>query len=143
MSGVMLLWLVVGTGLIVSELATGTFYLLVFGFAAWAGATAAWFGFDVPVQIGVSGAAAIVGLAILIPYDMRRRAGAAKDAGDLDIGNDVHVEDVGAGGRLRVNYRGAGWDAVVDQQTGLAPKVGDVYVITAVRGNTLVVRRAA
>lgn len=143
MSSVMLLWLIIGTGLIISELVTGTFYLLVFGVAAWAGAIAAYFGLSLPAQIGVSGVMVLVGLAILIPYDIRRRKGVKPGGGDLDVGNDVSIESISGAGRLRVSYRGAGWDAVAEESGVSALKVGDICVITAVRGNTLVVRRPA
>jgi membrane protein implicated in regulation of membrane protease activity len=143
MSGVMLFWVIVGTGLIISELVTGTFYLLVFGVAAWAGALAAYIGLNLPAQIGVSGTMALAGLAILIPYDIRRRKGMTSDGGDLDIGNDVSIESISDAGRLRVNYRGAGWDALVEGSGASSLKVGEICVITAVRGNTLVVRKPA
>lgn len=138
MSSATLVWLVIGTVLIVTELMTGTFYLLIFGFAAWVGAASAYFNYGVQLQLAVAGVAALIGLIIVVPYDIRRRSRAAKTNDDLDIGNDVTVETVAAA-RLRVNYRGASWDAVID---GDAPmlKTGDVCVITSVRGNTLVVR---
>lgn len=46
-----LLWLLLGFGLLIVELLTGTFYLLMFGIAAFAAAAVAFFGQGFPIQI--------------------------------------------------------------------------------------------
>jgi membrane protein implicated in regulation of membrane protease activity len=139
MSNAVMWWLIAGAALVVAELTTGTLYLLVFGIAAWAGAGAAYFGYGIPIQLTTAGVASLVGLAILIPYDIRRRAHAPASNIDQEIGNDATVEMVLAGGKLRVNYRGSTWDAVMDSGA-TAPNPGESCTITEVRGNTLVLR---
>jgi membrane protein implicated in regulation of membrane protease activity len=137
MSVSFLLWLVIGALLIAAEIMTGTFYLLIFGVAAWVGASVNYAGYTVDYQLGAAGLAAVVGLAI-VRYLKRRRPGERPADHDLDVGNEVRVESVN-GKRLKVQYRGAVWDAVLAAgASGLC--AGDTGVISAVQGNTLVVQ---
>lgn len=136
------LWLGLGTALIVSELATGTFYLLLLGLAAWAGAVAAYFGYGMDTQLGAAAVFALVSLALFTPYDIRRRQQArtatlADD--DLDVGNEVQVEAVQDAQRVRVRYRGSSWDAIVRGDEPI-PAPGGYMVIAAIEGNRLVVQ---
>lgn len=132
-----MIWLVAGAALIVAELATGTFYLLLFGVAAWAGALAAYLDFDMHWQLAIAGAIAAIGLAVLIPYN-KRRSRAIEPQGDLEIGNEVRVVQVVDARHLKVAYRGAEWDALLEPPSA-AVSVGSHCTIIAVRGNTLVV----
>lgn len=142
MSSITLIWFGLGTALIVAELATGTFYLLIFGVAAWAGAFSAYAQHGLATQLAVAGVAALVGLAIVVPYDVRRRRAQATGNDDLDIGNEVRIAEIVDGRRLKVNYRGAQWEAALDAGTTADMQVGGRCVIAAVRGNSLIVRRA-
>lgn len=132
-------WLVTGAALLVGELLTGTFFLLIFGVAAWLGAAAAWLGVSVNIQMGIVGAAAILGLAIVIPW-RRRQAKSEARVVDMDVGNNVHVISVLDGCNLRVSYRGAEWSARLEtgDATALAP--GKICTIAAVEGNNLLVK---
>ena len=56
-----LLWLLVGFGLVIVELLTGTFYLLMLGIATFCAAAAAYFGQGFEVQVIVAVAAAAAG----------------------------------------------------------------------------------
>ncbi len=138
MTSIFLVWLVAGAALIAGELMTGSFYMLIFGIAAWAGATLAFFGYGIDLQLVASGAVALIGLIVVVRYGKRWREGSSIREADLDIGNEVRVEEA-AGSRLKVLYRGATWDAVLDAPGTSAPKTGDYCIIRSVRGNTLVV----
>jgi membrane protein implicated in regulation of membrane protease activity len=135
----LILWLAIGALLIGGELMTGTFYLLIFGIAAWIGGALAFFGAGLDLQLGAAGASAIIGLAAVGKKGPRWRRGEGPGRGDLDGGNEVRGESVD-GSRLKVTYRGAVWDAVAGG--GVAVSAGDVAVIQTVRGNTLVVSAA-
>jgi membrane protein implicated in regulation of membrane protease activity len=135
----LILWLAIGALLIGGELMTGTFYLLIFGIAAWIGGALAFFGAGLDMQLAAAGASAVIGLGVVVKYGPRWRRGEAPDNADLDVGNEVRVESVD-GPRLKVTYRGAVWDAVVGG--GAAVSAGEVAVIQAVRGSTLVVSAA-
>lgn len=134
-----LLWLVVGALLVITELMTGTFYLLIFGIAAWAGAAVNYAGYQLNAQLVVAGVAALVGLTV-VRYLKRRHPFVAADDGDLDIGNDVTVESIVNASRLKVQYRGSTWDAVPESGSTTTFKAGDTAIIRAVRGNVLVVQ---
>jgi membrane protein implicated in regulation of membrane protease activity len=140
MSGAFIFWLILGAALIVAELTTGTFYLLLFGLAAWVGAAAVYFfAVSLGVQLVLVGACAVA-VALVIRRFVPRWRTVDANAGDLDVGNTVRVESVADGSHFKVAYRGSTWDAVLEDASGTSVSVGAVCTILAVRGNTLVVR---
>lgn len=127
------IWWIVAFTLVGLELTIGTFYLLVYGFAAAAAGIAAWLGLGLVPQLVI---AAVIGIAGTIALKKWRRAEATSaDLQDLDIGQRVAVE-TWQGGRGQVKYRGALWDAeaVVAEVDAAKP-----LYIRAVRGNVLIV----
>lgn len=128
-----LFWAVAGIVLIIVEMLTGTFYLLVLGIAALAAAGAAWFGYSFWVQAVVTAAVAIAGVILVNRY---RGKGLPASKQSLDIGQSVTLESwiSEADGLARVQYRNAQWEARV---TGERPPGGKVFYIHAVEGNTL------
>ncbi len=56
-----LAWLLLGLALVVIELLSGTFYLLILGLAAGIGSLVAWYGAPVPVQALCAAIAGIAG----------------------------------------------------------------------------------
>lgn len=133
-----LLWLIIGIVLIIVEMTTGTFYLLVLGIAALAAAAAAWFGQSFWVQAVISAAVAVAGVLLVNRYRSKADP-AAKQS--LDVGQSVTLESwiSEADGLARVNYRNAQWEARV---TGERTPDGKVFYIHAVAGNTLMVSSA-
>lgn len=133
-----LFWAVAGIVLIIVEMLTGTFYLLVLGIAALAAAGAAWFGHSFWVQAVVTAAVAIAGVILVNRY--RGKSGPASKQ-SLDVGQSVTLESwiSEADGLARVQYRNAQWEARV---TGERPPGGKVFYIHAVEGNTLQVSAA-
>ena len=63
-----LLWVIAGIILIIVEMLTGTFYLLVLGIAALTAAAAAWFGQSFWVQAVVTAAVAVAGVILINRY---------------------------------------------------------------------------
>ncbi len=107
-----MLWLIAGLALIIIEMMTGTFYLLVLGIAAFAGALAAFLGGSSLLQVLCVGIIAAVGLFVVHRRNQAQNIGAQPDQ-SLDLGQAVILEswvDQNAG-RARVKYRGASWDA--------------------------------
>jgi len=128
-------WGIAGFGLIIIELASGTFYLLVIGSAALVAALLAWAGLPFSVQAIVSSVLSIAG----VVYVHHRRVANPPTEGSnmLDVGQSVTLDSwVDEPHRLaRVNYRNAQWDA---QVLGTGPvAAGAQLVISAVDGNTL------
>jgi membrane protein implicated in regulation of membrane protease activity len=56
-----LLWAVIGLALVIVELLTRTYYLLILGLAAFGAAGTAWLGYDLAVQMIVASVLAGVG----------------------------------------------------------------------------------
>lgn len=131
------LWLVAGFALVIVELMTGTFYLLIFGVATLLAAAVAWAGASFQTQAIVAAIAAIVG-----SFVVRQRRLSLQGTGDntpMDVGQAVVFETwVDEASRVaRVRYRGAPWEAEVT--AGATPAAGNMLTISDVRGNRLVV----
>jgi membrane protein implicated in regulation of membrane protease activity len=127
-------WAVVGLVLVIVELLTGTFYLLVLGIAAFGAALAAWLGLQFSVQSIIAGLIGAIGCYGVHLYRARNRA---EQMAPIDAGMPASFESwLDAGARLaRVRYRGASWDARVEGGDALEPGA-TVYVLAA-DGNTL------
>jgi len=129
-------WLAAGI-LVVVEMATGTFYLLMLALGAAAAAVAAHLGGGAPTQFTC---AAVVGAGATALWHLRRarqpRSAPAASNRDvnLDIGEMVTVDAWQPDGLARVSYRGATWSARF--AGGGAPAPGE-HVIVAVEGNRL------
>jgi membrane protein implicated in regulation of membrane protease activity len=134
-------WWVVAGVLVVAELATGSFYLLMLALGAAAGAVAAHLGAGLNAQL--LAAAVVGGGAVALWHGLRpQRAGALPAAENrdvnLDIGEELHVAAWQADGSASVSYRGAPW-AVRHVGSGV-PQPGR-HVIRRVEGNRLYVER--
>jgi membrane protein implicated in regulation of membrane protease activity len=129
-----LAWAIVGLVLVIVELLTGTFFLLMLGVAAFGAAGAAWLGYDFSVQVIVAGVLAGAGCYAVHVYRVKNKA---EQMAPIDAGMPASFENwIDARERLaRVRYRGASWDARVEGVDALEPGT-TVYVLTA-DGNTL------
>ena len=129
-----LVWLAAGCLLVIVELLTGTFYLLMLGIAAFAGSAAAWFrlGFWPETLI-----AAAVGIAGVFWVQRRRKVMPQADMPSLDVGQAVKLDGwiSQEQGAARVRYRDALWDAQVAGERDFG--AGQILYIHAIDGNTL------
>ena len=129
-----LAWLIAGFVLVIAELVTGTFYLLVLGIAAFAGAAVAWGGAGVGPQ---AIAAAVVASAGVVWVRQWRKGTAKQQMPSLDIGQsaafEVWVSE--ADRHARVKYRDSFWDARIDGPA--EGRAGEIFYIVAVDGSTL------
>ncbi len=82
-----LLWLIGGFVLVIAEVVTGTFYLLVIGTGAFVGALVAWFGGNELVQAVLGGAVAIGGVIFVHHWHARNRGGKPGEGNFLDRGS--------------------------------------------------------
>jgi len=132
------LWAILGLTLVIVELLTGTFYLLVLGIAAFGAALAAWLGQGFGVQAIVAAAISAAGCYGVHLYREKNATGQMEP---VDAGQPASFESwVDQGARLaRVRYRGASWDALVvgEGQENAAPEPGSMLYVTATSGNTL------
>jgi membrane protein implicated in regulation of membrane protease activity len=129
-----LAWAIAGLALVIAELLTGTFYLLMFAVAAFGAAAIAWFGQSFPVQCVV---AAVVSAAGCYGVHLYRAKNHKAQMPPIDAGMPASFESwIDAGARLaRVRYRGASWDARVEGGDALEP--GATVYVLATEGNTL------
>jgi len=131
-----LAWLLIGLGLVVVELMTGTFYLLILGLAAGIGSLVAYLNQPFWIQALVAAIAAVVGGILVNRYHRKVNATSPKDAAN-DIGQTVTIESwVSEPQRLaRVRYRGTIWDAEVMGNDPIEPNA-HLYVV-ATEGSRL------
>jgi len=129
---------VTGLVLVIVELLTGTFYLLMLGVAAFGAALAAWLGLAFPVQTIVAAVVSAIGCYGVHVYRAKNRA---QQMAPIDAGNPASFESwLDAPARLaRVRYRGATWDARVEGADALEP--GATLYVVAADGNTLKVAK--
>ena len=128
-----LLWAVTGIVLIIVEMLTGTFYLLVLAIAALAAAAAAW---SRPVVLGAGRGHCSRRCGRRDPrqpFPRQEPAGVAAGAG-CRAERDAGRLDQRGDGLARVKYRNAQWEA---QVVGERVSGGTVFYIHAVEGNTL------
>ena len=132
-------WAVLGIALIIAELITGTFYLLVIGIAALAGAGVAYYGHSFWVQAVIAAAVAVAGVILVNRF---RKTQSSTPSRSLDVGQSVVLDSwINEKDRLaRVRYRNALWDAKLLDEAGT--EAGRVLYIARVDGNTLYVSTA-
>jgi membrane protein implicated in regulation of membrane protease activity len=131
-------WLVGAGILVIAELFTGTFYLLMIAIGLAFGGIAALLGASGPIQTLVAAAVGLVATSILHRSRFGRpaRQSPSRDRNvNLDIGARVTVP-AWQDGRARVMYRGALWD--VELGPGALPEAGE-YRIVEVQGSRLIV----
>jgi membrane protein implicated in regulation of membrane protease activity len=133
-----LFWLIAGFVLIIAELVTTTFYLLVLGIAAFAGAGVAWAGGDFAWQAVAVAIVAVVGVIWVNRY---RKTMSPKRMRGLDVGQPAAFDSWvnRNAGHARVKYRDALWDAHVAGDAAGEP--GEILYVTSVDGNTLKVSK--
>ena len=135
----MTLWLVLAGILLIAEMATGTFYLLMISAGALLGALVASAGYPLESQIL---AAAILTFVACIGLQKSRFGNSAKknslqvQSDKLDIGNTLHVAFWDTAAHSKVQYRGTLWDA---KSIDVLPAVG-LHVVVDVQGNLLVLK---
>ena len=131
-------WLLAG-GVIVAELLTGTFYLLMVALGLAAAALVAHT--DLPLTGQIVTAAAVGGGAVVAwHYAKRRRPGdpsaRADRSVDLDVGETIVIDSWNADGTTTVKYRGATWTAI--HRPGVTPSTG-MHRVAELVGSRLLV----
>lgn len=129
------LWLVLAGILLIAEMTTGTFYLLMVSLGAAIGALMAYLGYGLEIQIGAAAVFAVAG-SLLLRNRSVKRSNTDKQHDVLDIGNKLEIPSWNAGGRANVQYRGATWAA---ESTDSTPVTG-LHQIVDVQGNVLKVK---
>lgn len=136
------IWWVLAVVVVIAELMTGTFYLLMVSVGLIAGALAAHLGVSLTGQIII---AAVVGGGATLAWHLYKikqptavRAEANPDV-NQDVGATVQVNAWHDDGTASVKYRGAQWAVVAAPGV---PQVPGSYRVQEVKGSTLVVQAA-
>ncbi len=130
-------WFVVGFVLLIAELLSGTFYLLVLAVAAGVAALTALAGGSMPLQLVVAAAIGLAGSLWLRRARAGRAGATTADAmQNLDVGQPVRIDHWTTARTARASYRGAEWD--VELVAGEEARPGD-FVIREIHGSRLVV----
>lgn len=136
-----MMWLAMAGVLVVFELFTGTFYVLMIAVGMAFGALAAMFGLGVAAQFLIAAVIGLLATGLLHRSRFGRplKQDAARDPNvNLDIGQALTV-DSWTDGKARVMYRGALWD--IDLAPGAFSGAG-TFRIVEVKGSRLVVANA-
>ena len=133
-----LAWLITGFVLIIAELVSGTFYLLVLGIAA---LVASGVGYASGAFVWQAVAAAVVAVAGVAWVHRYRQTIAPARMRGLDVGQPASFESWinKSAGHARVKYRDALWDAQISGEASGEP--GEILYVTAVDGSTLKVSK--
>lgn len=141
MSQPTLWWLATGA-LVVLELLTGTFYLLMLALGTAAAALAGHLGLSLPLQLVL---AALVGGGAVVAWHFKRAGSRSEPPAqanpnvNMDIGETVQVSAWNADGTAHVQYRGAQWTAM--HRAGVNPTPG-AHRVAELIGNRLLVDKA-
>ena len=140
------LWFLVAGIVVILEIFTGTFYLLMVAIGLAAGGLIALAGIGLPTQYITAGAVGVVATYVLrkTKFGKIEKGDASRDPNvNLDIGQEIDVPDWKTSAERsvsRVMYRGAMWD--VELEHGAVAKPG-AFIIRELRGSRLIVQDAA
>ena len=132
-------WWIAALVLLILELLSGTFYLLMLALGMTAAALGAHAGAGLSIQILL---AAGVGAGAAGAWHFARRARVPGPADDLhlDVGHVLHIPELTPDSEGSVRYRGASWTAVLKE--GSEPAEDGRYRVSAIEGSRLVVEPA-
>lgn len=131
-------WLAAGA-VVVAELLSGTFYLLMLAVGLVAAALSAHLGLPLALQIVT--AALVGGGAVVAWYFVKKRrpgdpSARADRSVNLDVGETILIEAWNSDGTTTVKYRGATWTAI--HRAGVTPSTG-MHRVAELVGNRLLV----
>ncbi len=138
-----MVWFSLAGVLVILEIFSGTFYLLMIALGLLAGGLIAMAGGAQTVQLIVAGLIGVIATYILrrVRQDKSTHVDSARDPNiNIDIGQSVAIDQWnaahGATPSARIMYRGAQWDA--ELAVGASAQPG-TFIITEIRGSRLIV----
>ncbi len=134
------LWVLLGTGLLVAEVLSGTFVLLFFSLGAFAAALLAIFGVGaVEMQILTCGVVSALGF-FLLKKPLQRKMLRSAESIQVDLGRTLRAEaPLKSGGVVRVSYQGTTWEARNEGREDISE--GEIMQIVGTDGNILLVNK--
>lgn len=132
-----IIWLAIGLLLLILELFTGTFYLLMFSIAFAGGGIAAAFRLNFSLQLLIAAIIGTIGIIMLRKWHKTRQKDQQTSPFNLDAGNTVKVGSWREDGTTRVHYRGTEWDARSIDNSHLDHHV---YEIVTIENSVLIIK---
>lgn len=131
-------WFVLGFGLLLAELLTGTFYLMVIAVALGVAGLAALAGASFPLQVVIAAAISLGGSLWLrrSRFGLRANSPGVDPVQNMDVGQSLRIENWSAARTARASYRGADWD--VELAPG-EPAIAGEFVIREIAASRLIV----
>ena len=135
-----LFWLLASASLIIAEIFTLSFYLLLAGIGALVASGLAATGFGTATQILSATIVTLTGFFLIHKYKPQHKHPDSRTNPDLnmDIGTTVRILSVAPDGKLSVRLRGARWDAKLDGNG--VPDLNADYIISKIDGSTLILQ---
>ena len=133
------IWVLLGTGLLVTEMLTGTFFLLFLSLGAFSASLAALFGVhSMPLQIVICGVVSSLGFFLLKKPLQKKLLKSASI--QIDQGQIVRIDQpLSAGQSTRISYQGTTWEARNADVADLNP--GDQALIAGTEGHILLLKK--
>ena len=132
-------WFVLAFALLVAELLSGTFYLLMIALALAGAGVASLAGASLTVQLVVAAILGFSGALLLRRLRSGRQQSEQPDPlQNMDVGQTLQVDGWTGSRTARANYRGAQWD--VELAPGEEAQPGE-FVIQSIHANRLIVAR--
>lgn len=130
--------LILGASAAVSEIHTLTIYLIAVAVACFAAAAVAFAGGGLLWSLVVLGVVILLGMPVAYWLRKRLRNSTSEEISHDDVGHEVTVLE-SRDGKLRVSYRGAAWDARLEDPHSAPPAAGMRCRILSREGNRLVI----
>lgn len=133
------MWLVLGVGLLIVEMVTGTFVLMFFSLGCFAAAIADYVGAtDLNIEIGICAIISLLGVVIwrkTLQNKLLKQINVS-----TDIGKEIEVTlELLPHKTSRIPYQGTTWQAInLDSEV---IRVGQRAMIVGIDGNTLLIRK--
>ena len=131
-------WWLAAVVLVIAEMFSGTFYLIAVAFGLAAGGLAAYLGIDWTGQTVVAALLCTLGVVAIFRWRKGQTAPSGQVNLAYDIGQEVQVARWSGERHLRVNYRGAEWDAEL-AETVVPDTARTSWRIRRVEGSRLIV----
>ena len=131
------LWWVVAVVLVIPEMLSGTFYLLAVACGLSAAGVVAYLGVSANVQV-FTAAMACSASVLAIYFWKRKHISVTQSNFAYDIGQTVHIASWSDNRHARVNYRGAEWDAQVDESVA-SDTLKTAWRIKSIAGSLLII----
>lgn len=131
-------WVVFAGILLITELFTGSFFMLMIALGFMAGALASLLGAGLTTQVIVTALTAAIATLCLQKYRSRKKTQHPDTTINLDLGQSITITMWEKPRKTRAFYRGSWWDVELSDTEEKSPEAGE-FIIQQIKGNCLLV----